>query len=62
MAHTVEGNEVVGFRVVTDAGTVLTGRKRTESDALAAAGVEAKKAPAPAKRAPAKKTATKREG
>lgn len=34
MAHTVEGNDTVGYRVIGDDGP-LTGRKATEEDARA---------------------------
>lgn len=46
MTHTVEGNNTVGFRVVDDKVGPLTGRLRTEQDALDAAGVKAGKTPA----------------
>ena len=47
MAHTIEGNATVGFRVVDDERGPLTGRKRTEQDALEAAGLADAKPSAP---------------
>lgn len=45
MAHTIDGSQDIGFRVIDDeSGLPLTGRKQTEQDALDAAGiVEARK-------------------
>lgn len=40
MAHTVEGNDAVGYRVLDDDGNPLTGRKATEQDALDTAGIK----------------------
>lgn len=68
MAHTIEGSEYVGFRVMDDKVGALTGRHRTAEEALAAAGIteaktEAKPAAAKAtpKRAPrARKTSAEK--
>lgn len=42
MAHTIEGNDTIGYRVIDDTVGALTGRKKTEADARAAAGLEQK--------------------
>lgn len=41
MGYKIEGNDTIGYRVVDDERGALTGRKATEADALAIAGVEA---------------------
>jgi hypothetical protein len=40
MAHTVEGNDTVGYRVIDSEAGPLTGRKPTHDDALSAAGLK----------------------
>lgn len=42
MAISIEGNTTIGFRVIDEDLGALTGRKRTEKDAYAAAGIDPK--------------------
>lgn len=56
MGYTIEGSADAGFRVIDDESGPLTGRKATEADALAAAGVKAEPKKAPAKKAAASKS------
>lgn len=51
MAHTIDGNPTIGYRVIDEAAGPITGRKKTPEDALAAAGIK--------KQSPAKKPAAK---
>lgn len=52
MGINIEGNDVAGYRVVDDEIGALTGRQRSEEDALNAAGVDAKDLTSDAKAAP----------
>lgn len=57
MAHTIEGNDTIGYRVIDDTVGALTGRKKTEADARAAAGLEPKRGRAAKKADPVEEKA-----
>lgn len=47
MGHIVEGNDTVGYRVVDDKIGPVTARKKTEREALDAAGIKPSRATKP---------------
>lgn len=55
--RTVEGSDLIGYRVVDSEAGAMTGRKKTADDALAAAAPEA---PDEAKSAPRRRTPAKK--
>ena len=48
MAHTIDGNPTIGYRVIDEANGPITGRKKTPADALASAGIKPPQAKKPA--------------